>query len=77
MDSEAADAGGRRGGGADRGARRGVASCSAFGIPFLGRPRSDEAAKAREVDRFLARGDGRAAALCLLAGVFPGVVIDT
>jgi formate hydrogenlyase subunit 3/multisubunit Na+/H+ antiporter MnhD subunit len=49
----------------------------AFGIPFLGRPRSDEAAKAREVDRFSLAAMGALAALCLLAGVFPGVVIDT
>ncbi len=49
----------------------------AFGIPFLGRPRSDEAAKAHEVDRFSLAAMAILAFLCLAAGVFPGVVIDT
>jgi formate hydrogenlyase subunit 3/multisubunit Na+/H+ antiporter MnhD subunit len=49
----------------------------AFGIPFLGRPRSDEAAKAHEVDRFSLAAMAILAVLCLAAGIFPGVVIDT
>ena len=48
----------------------------AFGIPFLGRPRSREAEAARDVDRFSLIAMGALAALCLLAGLFPGVVID-
>jgi hydrogenase-4 component B len=49
----------------------------AFGVPFLGRPRSSEAEAAREVDRFSLAAMGALAVLCLLAGVFPGVVIDS
>jgi formate hydrogenlyase subunit 3/multisubunit Na+/H+ antiporter MnhD subunit len=49
----------------------------AFGIPFLGRPRSGEAAEAQEVDRFSLAAMAILAVLCLAAGVFPGVVIDT
>ncbi len=49
----------------------------AFGIPFLGRPRSPAAAAAREVDRFSLAAMGILALLCLLAGVFPGLLIDT
>ena len=48
----------------------------AFGIPFLGRPRSEAAAAAREVDRFSLSAMGALAALCLAAGIFPGAVID-
>jgi NADH:ubiquinone oxidoreductase subunit 5 (subunit L)/multisubunit Na+/H+ antiporter MnhA subunit len=48
----------------------------AFGIPFLGRPRSEEARKAREVDRFSLAAMGLLAALCLLVGVLPGLMID-
>jgi len=48
-----------------------------YGIVFLGRPRSDAATHAHEVD-----GASRAAMLllagvCVLAGVLPGFVIDT
>jgi formate hydrogenlyase subunit 3/multisubunit Na+/H+ antiporter MnhD subunit len=48
----------------------------AFGISFLGRPRSAEAAAAREVDRFSLAAMGALAGLCLLAGLFPAFVID-
>lgn len=48
----------------------------AFGIVFLGRPRSDAAAQAREVDPWSIAAMLGAASLCLLAGIFPGAVID-
>jgi formate hydrogenlyase subunit 3/multisubunit Na+/H+ antiporter MnhD subunit len=48
----------------------------AFGIPFLGRPRSAAAEAARDVDRFSLAAMGALALLCLLAGVFPGLMID-
>ncbi len=47
-----------------------------YGIAFLGRPRSPEAASAHEVDRWSLAAMGAMAAGCILAGVFPGVVID-
>jgi hydrogenase-4 component B len=55
-----------------------AAACfvKAFGITFLGRPRTRAAADAREVDRFSLAAMFGFAALCLLAGIFPGVVID-
>ena len=55
-----------------------AAACfvKAFGVSFLGRPRSVAAAEAREVDRFSLAAMFVLAALCLLAGVFPGLVID-
>jgi len=55
-----------------------AAACfvKAFGITFLGRPRSPAAANAREVDRFSLATMFVFAALCLLAGVLPGLVID-
>ena len=48
----------------------------AFGIPFLGRPRSDVARAATEIDRVSLAAMAILAVLCLLAGVFPGQVID-
>jgi formate hydrogenlyase subunit 3/multisubunit Na+/H+ antiporter MnhD subunit len=54
----------------------GAAFVRIFGIVFLGRPRSAEAAEAREVDRFMQAAMGILAALCLLAGIFPGLVVD-
>ncbi len=48
----------------------------AFGITFLGRPRSAEAAQAQEVDRFSLAAMGILGGLCLLAGLLPGLVID-
>ena len=55
-----------------------AAACfvKAFGITFLGRPRSDRARTAREVDGFAVGAMLVLALLCLLAGVLPGVVID-
>jgi hydrogenase-4 component B len=48
----------------------------AYGITFLGRPRSDAARHAHEIARPAQTAMGIAAALCLLLGVFPGPVID-
>jgi hydrogenase-4 component B len=45
-------------------------------VSFLGRPRSTQAAQAREVDRFSLAAMYVLAVLCLLAGVLPGLVID-
>jgi hydrogenase-4 component B len=55
-----------------------AAACfvKAFGVSFLGRPRSDAAAGAVEVDRFSLAAMLIFAALCLAAGVLPGFVID-
>jgi len=55
-----------------------AAACfvKAFGVSFLGRPRSPAAANAHEVDRFSLATMFALAALCLLAGILPGVVID-
>jgi len=47
-----------------------------FGIAFLGRPRSDEAANAAEVDRFSLSAMALLALLCLITGVVPGFFID-
>ena len=48
----------------------------AYGITFLGRPRSAAAAEAHEVDRFSLAAMIILAALCLAIGVLPGAVID-
>jgi formate hydrogenlyase subunit 3/multisubunit Na+/H+ antiporter MnhD subunit len=55
-----------------------AAACfvKAYGIAFLGRPRTAVAAEAREVDRCSLAAMFAFAAICLLAGIFPGVVID-
>ncbi len=55
-----------------------AAACfvKAYGVSFLGRPRSEAAAKAEEVDRFSLAAMLALAALCLVAGVLPGYVID-
>jgi hydrogenase-4 component B len=55
-----------------------AAACfvKAFGVTFLGRPRTRAAADARETDLFSLQAMLGFAGLCLLAGVFPGVVID-
>lgn len=55
-----------------------AAACfiKAFGVTFLGRPRSPAAAEAKEVDRFSLAAMLGLAALCLLAGILPGFVID-
>jgi NADH:ubiquinone oxidoreductase subunit 5 (subunit L)/multisubunit Na+/H+ antiporter MnhA subunit len=55
-----------------------AAACfvKAFGVTFLGRARSAEAAAAREVEDSSVAAMLILAALCLLAGVFPGAVVD-
>jgi formate hydrogenlyase subunit 3/multisubunit Na+/H+ antiporter MnhD subunit len=55
-----------------------AATCfvKAFGITFLGRPRSSSAAQARETDCFSLAALFTLTALCALAGVLPGFVID-
>ncbi len=55
-----------------------AAACfvKAFGVSFLGRPRSEAAARAVEVDGWSVGVMLGFAGLCLLAGIFPGVVID-
>ena len=55
-----------------------AAACfvKAFGITFLGRPRSNLAQDAREADRGSLTAMLVLAALCLVAGVIPGYFID-
>jgi formate hydrogenlyase subunit 3/multisubunit Na+/H+ antiporter MnhD subunit len=55
-----------------------AAACfvKAFGVTFLGRARSEAAAQAREVDRFSLGAMFAFAGLCVIAGIFPGLVID-
>jgi hydrogenase-4 component B len=55
-----------------------AAACfvKAFGVTFLGRPRTQAAAAAKEVDRCSLAAMGALAALCLLSGILPGFVID-
>jgi len=52
------------------------ASSKAFGITFLGRPRTNAAKGARETDRFSLAAMFVFAALCLIAGILPGLFID-
>ena len=47
-----------------------------FGITFLGRPRTAAVEHAHEVDRYSLTAMFVLAALCLLAGILPGLVID-
>jgi NADH:ubiquinone oxidoreductase subunit 5 (subunit L)/multisubunit Na+/H+ antiporter MnhA subunit len=55
-----------------------AAACfvKAFGITFLGRPRSDAARRAHEADRFSLASMFTLAGLCLIAGTLPGFFID-
>ena len=55
-----------------------AAACfvKAFGITFLGRARTPEAEGATETDHYSLAAMGALAAICLLAGIFPGVFID-
>jgi hydrogenase-4 component B len=55
-----------------------AAACfvKAFGVSFLGRPRSDAAAKAEETDSNSLAAMFFLAALCLVAGVLPGIFLD-
>jgi NADH:ubiquinone oxidoreductase subunit 5 (subunit L)/multisubunit Na+/H+ antiporter MnhA subunit len=48
----------------------------AFGVAFLGRPRTPVAERAQETDRLSLAAMFIFAALCLLAGILPGIVID-
>jgi len=48
----------------------------AFGITFLGRPRTAAAEHAKEVDRFSLAAMFALAGLCVLTGTLPGFVID-
>jgi formate hydrogenlyase subunit 3/multisubunit Na+/H+ antiporter MnhD subunit len=48
----------------------------AFGVTFLGRARSPEVAQAADADRWSLAAMFALAALCLLAGILPGFVID-
>lgn len=47
-----------------------------YGVGLLGRPRSAEAAAAQEVDRFMRAAMGLLAAVCVLAGLVPALVLD-
>ena len=47
-----------------------------YGVVFLGRARSRNAAEAHEVDRWSLGAMGVLALVCLLAGILPGLVID-
>ena len=55
-----------------------AAACfvKAYGVTFLGRPRGAAAEAAKEVDRYSLSAMFILAALCLLAGILPGLVID-
>ncbi|WP_322515838.1 hydrogenase 4 subunit B [Rhodopseudomonas palustris] len=55
-----------------------AAACfvKAYGVTFLGRPRGPATLAAKEVDRFSLAAMAILAALCLLAGVLPGMVMD-
>jgi len=55
-----------------------AAACfvKAFGVTFLGRPRTKAAEGAAETDRFSLAAMFAFAGLCLLAGIFPGFVTD-
>ena len=55
-----------------------AAACfvKAFGVTFLGRPRTAASQRAVEVDRFSLAAMFLLAALCLVAGVLPGLVMD-
>jgi len=55
-----------------------AATCfvKAFGITFLGRPRTGAAEAAQEVDRISVAVMFAFALLCFLAGILPGLIID-
>jgi hydrogenase-4 component B len=55
-----------------------AAACfvKAFGVTFLGRPRTPAAGRARETDPFSLATMFFFAAVCLVAGVLPGFIID-
>jgi formate hydrogenlyase subunit 3/multisubunit Na+/H+ antiporter MnhD subunit len=55
-----------------------AAACfvKAFGVTFLGRPRTPAAERGHETDRFSLTAMFACAALCLIAGIAPGLFID-
>jgi hydrogenase-4 component B len=55
-----------------------AAACfvKAFGVTFLGRPRTPKASHAQETDRWSLAAMFGLAALCLVAGILPGAFID-
>src|SRR5579859_589709 len=55
-----------------------AAACfvKAFGVSFLGRPRTSVAANAQETDRWSLAAMFMLASLCLLIGIIPGPIID-
>jgi formate hydrogenlyase subunit 3/multisubunit Na+/H+ antiporter MnhD subunit len=55
-----------------------AAACfvKAYGVTFLGRPRTPAAERAAETDRFSLAAMFFLAALCLVVGILPGVFID-
>src|SRR2546421_6741608 len=55
-----------------------AAACfvKAFGVSFLGRPRTTAAAGAQEIDRWSLAAMFIFAGLCLLIGIIPGPIID-
>ena len=55
-----------------------AAACfvKAYGVTFLGRPRTPAAAQALEVDNFSLAAMYILAAICIFAGILPGLVID-
>ncbi len=55
-----------------------AAACfvKAFGVTFLGRPRTEAAKRAHEADRFSLAAMFILAGLCLIAGTLPGFFID-
>jgi hydrogenase-4 component B len=55
-----------------------AAACfvKAFGVTFLGRARTSAAERAHETDRFSLAAMFSFAALCLIAGILPGFLID-
>ena len=55
-----------------------AAACfvKAYGVTFLGRPRTPAAERATETDRFSLAAMFFLAALCLVAGILPGLFID-
>ncbi len=55
-----------------------AAACfvKAFGVTFLGRPRTPQAERAQETDRWSLAAMFFFAALCLVAGILPGLFMD-
>lgn len=55
-----------------------AAACfvKAYGVVFLGRPRTPQAEAAQEVDRYSLAAMAALAALCFIAGILPGLFID-